>query len=104
MASEDIIKHIIKNIVTQSNAILKSTKKDAPLTISDDSILTTLANEIYVNGIASLTQSNLITDTLAAFISRSVVFDPNNEFGMERELTMEQVERLVNVSTLIFSK
>ncbi|ORY53172.1 hypothetical protein BCR33DRAFT_711519, partial [Rhizoclosmatium globosum] len=38
-----------------------------------------------------------MSDTLAAFFVRAVVLDPRNEFHIERELSKEDVERLINL-------
>jgi hypothetical protein len=96
MASEDIINHIIRDIVAKSTTILRQTTKANPssLVLPADAVST----DIFVGGILSYNQKTFVTDTLAAFIIRSVVLDPNNGFGSEQEMTTEQVDKLIQVN------
>jgi hypothetical protein len=92
MASEDIINHIIRDIVAKSTTILR--QSPASLDLSADAVY----KEVFVGGILSYNQRTIVTDTLAAFVIRSVVLDPNNEFGSEQEMTTEQVDKLIQVN------
>lgn len=98
MASEDIIHHIIRDIVAKSTTILRQTSKTnpSPFSLSNDAA----GKELFVGGILSY-QNTIVTDTLAAFVIRSVVLDPNNGFGSEQEMTTEQVNKLIGVYTQV---
>lgn len=53
--------------------------------------------QFFVSGIKSQTSPHAVSDTLAAFLVRAVVLDPRNDFRIERELTKEEVERLITL-------
>lgn len=97
MASEDIIKHIIRDIVAKSTVILKTTAPQSELPTIEDSLLSTPLIDMFVGGVPSFVKAPVVSDTLTAFVIRSVVLDPANEFGTDRELSPEQVDRLVSV-------
>jgi hypothetical protein len=58
---------------------------------------------LFAAGIKSHVGPHAVSDTLAAFVVRAVVLDPRNDFRIERELTKEEVERLISVSVDIFT-
>lgn len=99
MASEDIIKHIIRDIVQRSTIILKADATEKAPSVIEGSILSTASSEIFVGGIPSCVQQATVSDTLTAFMIRSAVLDPGNSFGMERELSADQVEKLIQVGS-----
>lgn len=101
MSSEDIIHHIIRDIVGKSTTILRQTNKTNPSPL--DLINDAFGKELFVGGILSY-QNTIVTDTLAAFVIRSVVLDPNNGFGAEQEMSTEQVEKLIEVTTIIYGR
>ncbi|KAI9341037.1 hypothetical protein DFJ73DRAFT_797744 [Zopfochytrium polystomum] len=55
------------------------------------------AKHLFTSGIKSHVAPHVVSDTLAAFVVRAVVLDPRNDFRIERELTKEEVERLINL-------
>ena len=95
MASEDIINHIIRDIVAKSTTILRQKSQVNPA--SSDLLADAVYKDIFVGGILSYNQRTIVTDTLAAFVIRSVALDPNNGFGSEQEMTTEQVDKLIQV-------
>ena len=94
MASEDIIQHIIRDIVAKSSVILRQETTNATQLVLDSD---TIAKDVFVGGILSYNQNTIVTDTLAAFVIRSVVLDPNNGFGSEQEMSTQEVDRLIDV-------
>ncbi|KAJ3329679.1 hypothetical protein HDU76_007401 [Blyttiomyces sp. JEL0837] len=55
------------------------------------------AKHLFTSGIKSHVAPHIVSDTLAAFVVRAVVLDPRNDFRIERELTKEEVERLIKL-------
>lgn len=141
--SEDILKHIIKDIVTRATHTLKKRKveamknslnnennneqnKDANNDLEDvksnkntiknieknDEDNQKLTNEeklkkcidtlvLYSGIFENLSygsNSTYVSETLAAFIVRSVVLSPENHFNVEREFNKGEVERLIQIS------
>ncbi|KAJ3126116.1 hypothetical protein HK100_010425 [Physocladia obscura] len=117
--SEDIIRHIIRDIVAHSTTILKTRRtnlineavvgtasiEDSEISGDNSSLvprpqppLTPIPQikHLFVSGIKSHIPVHAVSDTLAAFFVRAVVLDPFNEFHIERELTKDDVERLIN--------
>ncbi|KAI9327436.1 hypothetical protein BDR26DRAFT_940492 [Obelidium mucronatum] len=106
-SSEDIIRHIIRDIVAHSTTILKNRKASLiDATSSSDQQqagrpqppLTPIpqVKHLFASGIKSHIPVHAVSDTLAAFFVRAVVLDQRNEFHIERELSKEDVERLIN--------
>ncbi|KAI9012746.1 hypothetical protein BC832DRAFT_589731 [Gaertneriomyces semiglobifer] len=77
-SSDDVIKFIIKDIVSRSNIVLKARRASEPSTSTDH-------------------EPTTISDTLAAFMVRAVVLDPTNGFRIEHELAKDEVERLIKL-------
>jgi hypothetical protein len=108
-ASEDIIRHIIRDIVTHSTTTLKQKRLHATSTSANSNDLTPEpvppapltplpeASHLFSSGIKSHVSPTIVSDTLAAFVVRAVVLDPKNDFRIERELTKEEVQRLITV-------
>ncbi|KAI8801190.1 hypothetical protein BJ742DRAFT_779542 [Cladochytrium replicatum] len=103
--SEDIIKHIIRDIVARSSVVLKSQQRnaDAPLCAAELVQPPSGSPTNRGGGVNNLASSRkhkttIITETLAAFMVRAIVLDPRNEFRVERELTRDEVERLIRLA------
>ncbi|KAI8837529.1 hypothetical protein BC829DRAFT_447634 [Chytridium lagenaria] len=102
-SNEDIIRHIIRDIVSQSTTILKKRRSLPPVDQADPSSLppapplTPLPQitHLFAAGIKSHHTPYMVSDTLAAFMVRAVVLDPRNDFRIERELSKEEVQRLI---------
>jgi tRNA G10 N-methylase Trm11 len=77
MSSDQVINQIIQTIVTLA------TEKTRNETIEQEK--------------QSKLQNYQITDTLAAFMIRAIVLDPNYGFNAEKEMSREQVNRLIDV-------
>ena len=108
MSSTNIIRHIVQDIVTKSTEVLKANKTERPTTsigekegIKAQRALTPLpqAKHLFTE-IYSYSHSATITETLAAFLVRSVVLDPRNEFRIERDLPRNEVDRLIQVNKI----
>ncbi|KAJ3119100.1 hypothetical protein HDU96_000015 [Phlyctochytrium bullatum] len=122
--SEDIIRHIIRDIVTHSVSILKKRRSSVPAKADEDGSppgvpleelrpnageaaaayppqppLTPLPQlqHLFSGGIKSHMAPYTVSDTLAAFVVRAVVLDPRNDFRIERELSKEEVQRLISL-------
>ncbi|KAJ3097053.1 hypothetical protein HDU97_005312 [Phlyctochytrium planicorne] len=120
--SEDIIRHIIRDIVAQSTVILKKRRSshgdlqqdrpaeqgastgDSAKPEDKDSFppappMTPLPQlkHFFSAGIKSHHSPYTVSDTLAAFIVRAVVLDPRNDFRIERELSKDEVQRLITL-------
>lgn len=80
--SEDVIRNIIRDIVARSTAQIKSRR--------------------LVSTNTETSHGWQVTETLAAFILRSVVLDPSNGFNIEAEMGKEDVERLIKVCLVFF--
>jgi hypothetical protein len=107
MSSDQVINQIIKRIVSISteklnaredkvksqpeNNILENQNETAPVEKIDS------VPNIFMKGINSKIQNYHITDTLAAFMIRAIVLDPNNRFQIEKELSHEEVDRLIEL-------
>ncbi|KAI9207195.1 uncharacterized protein BJ171DRAFT_578927 [Polychytrium aggregatum] len=106
--SDDIIRHIIQDIVARSTTALKS-RRDALAThyaeqLSDGNVGLSLhsihpplpmtpipgAKHLFTS-IHSHTQSTVITETLAAFMVRAVVLDPRHEFRIDQDLSRDEI-------------
>ncbi|KAJ3220411.1 hypothetical protein HDU67_000078 [Dinochytrium kinnereticum] len=129
-SSEDIIRHIIRDIVAQSTGILKKRRTSLPplpakvesgdhvhdqggaaagealrQAVGDDSSLPPVppmtplpqVKHLFAAGIKSHHTPYTVSDTLAAFVVRAVVLDPRNDFRIERELSKEEVQRLISM-------
>ncbi|KAJ3314040.1 hypothetical protein HDV04_001071 [Boothiomyces sp. JEL0838] len=101
--SEDVIKVIIKEIVSSSTNILK-TKYIEPSseTKAENQDNTNESNGVsafFANGIQSAVKPYQVTDTLAAFMVRAVALDPSNHFNIAEDLPKEEVDRLINKIT-----
>ncbi|TPX65418.1 hypothetical protein SpCBS45565_g05200 [Spizellomyces sp. 'palustris'] len=73
-SSDDIIRHIIRDIVSRSIGVLKSRRTEVQ---SEEDVT--------------------VPETLAAFMVRAVVLDPRNGFRIEGELGRDEVERLIKI-------
>ncbi|KAJ3321622.1 hypothetical protein HDV06_004037 [Boothiomyces sp. JEL0866] len=100
--SEDVIKVIIKDIVTSSTSILKTkyiepvsgAKLDNQSESNDSGV-----SKFFAGGIQSAVKPYQVTDTLAAFMVRAVVLDPSNHFNIAVDLPKEEVDRLIDKIT-----
>ncbi|KAJ3193575.1 hypothetical protein HK101_004586 [Irineochytrium annulatum] len=52
---------------------------------------------LFAAGIKSHMPPTTVSDTLAAFVVRAVVLDPRNDFTIERELSRDEVQRLISL-------
>jgi hypothetical protein len=111
MSSDDVINQIIRAIVQSSAAILKKEEGDetspaaAPagkdiidVTQQSESEAIRKINDIFLAGIHSQIKAFQVTDTLAAFMIRAIVLNPEYKFNVEREMPRAEVDRLVKVS------
>lgn len=126
MSSDAVINQIIKAIIQSSSSILKEretaaiaakTASTLPVssklspdkdTIHDlnseveeyketDQDAPRSLNELFQSGIESLLKPYQVTETLSAFILRSVVLNPMYGFNAEKEMSRADVERLIEV-------
>lgn len=54
-------------------------------------------NEMFLEEIHSVVKQFHVTDTLAAFMIRAVVLNPDNGFNPEKEMSRAEVDRLIKV-------
>ncbi|KAJ3346789.1 hypothetical protein HDU83_002643, partial [Entophlyctis luteolus] len=101
--SDDIMRHIIRDIVSQATAVLKTRRVQEPsgspidnVTSPDTQSPVPQAAHMFASGIKSHVPFYAVSDTLAAFFVRAVVLDPRNEFHVEKELSKSDVERLIS--------
>ena len=59
MASEDIIQHIIRDIVAKSSVILRQEKTNATQLVLDSD---TIAKDVFVGGILSYNQNTILVN------------------------------------------
>ncbi|KAG4105778.1 hypothetical protein H8356DRAFT_1633378 [Neocallimastix lanati (nom. inval.)] len=122
-SSEDILKHIIKDIVTRASHALKKRKLDNATDAnfqdnnidnyndnvndnnndnSNNKLKECINSLISYSGIfenlANGSNSTNVSETLAAFIVRSVVLNPDNHFNIEKEFNKGEVERLIQIA------
>lgn len=90
-SSDDIIRHIIRDIVARASTILKFRRGESqPSTVAEP-------GPDGSAGTQQAAEPGHVTETLAAFMVRAVVLDPRNEFKIERELGKDEVDRLIKV-------
>ncbi|KAI9095273.1 hypothetical protein DFS34DRAFT_662809 [Phlyctochytrium arcticum] len=93
-SSDDIIRHIIRDIVSRSTSLLKSRyahAEHAAATAAAKDPSSASASQYRAPGDVH------VTETVAAFIVRAVVLDPRNSFRIEEELGRDEVERLIKI-------
>jgi hypothetical protein len=90
MSSEDIIRQIIKSVVADASAILKS--RHGALLPDNLNI-----NGIFASPVKPKNENYHISETLAAFMIRACVLDPSNHFDLEKKQSREDIARLVNL-------
>ena len=78
MSSEEIIRNIIRDIVSRSSTVIKTRRTTA--VVSEKKVHTWQ-----------------VTETLAAFMVRSIVLDPRCGFNVNEEMDRGAVERLIQV-------
>ncbi|KAJ3260903.1 hypothetical protein HDU77_001180 [Chytriomyces hyalinus] len=109
-ASEDIIRHIIRDIVTHATSALKTRRANLLADGSNGEPASNLpprpqppltpipqVKHLFASGIKSHIPIHSVSDTLAAFFVRAVVLDPANNFHIEHELSKDDVERLIGL-------
>ncbi|ORX57722.1 hypothetical protein BCR36DRAFT_580278 [Piromyces finnis] len=116
--SEDILKHIINDIVTRATHYLKRRKLDNAKVetynnqvneIDDLQDITSKSKlREYINSLISYSgifetlsngsNSTNVSETLAAFIVRSAVLNPENHFNIDKEFNKGEVERLIQIA------
>lgn len=95
-SSDEIIRHIIRDIVARAGSVLKSRRiPTRPPTAAGQG--TSAAPDAIASGVQPNAEPTHVTETLAAFMVRAVVLDPRNDFRIERELGKDEVERLIRV-------
>lgn len=102
MSSEEIIRQIIKGIVTNSNAIFKNgliyeSKIAENEAGREDNTDREAVKQLFRVNAQFTMMPYQVSDTLAAFMLRAVVLDPANEFQIEREFTRQHVDKLIQV-------
>ena len=100
MSSDEITRQIIKTIVNDSITVLKSIKTleyrpEQPNSVEQ---LNPQVKEMF-SQLAPLEPSQ-VTETMAAFIMRAVVLNPNYAIRIENELTQDQVQELIRVGLI----
>lgn len=105
MPSEEFINRIITAIITLSEKKLKQDKPDGEdlpgYCIDGDT-----ANPKETgseSGTILRTESTHVSETLAAFILRSVALNPNYKFSIEKDMPEAEVERLIDVLFVLIS-
>jgi len=119
--SEDILKHIINDIVSRATHALKRRKldnakneiseneneiddsmKDPQYNINKNKLRECMNSLISYSGVfetlSNGSNSANVSETLAAFIVRSVVLNPDNHFNIEKEFSKGEVERLIQIA------
>lgn len=95
------LENIISEIVSKSNAEFKERRQKLAINaaVKKDTTDTkdgTEAKEIFT-AVQSKITPYIVTDTLAAFVLRSVAMNPENEFNVDMEFSPEEVERLISL-------
>ena len=49
------------------------------------------------------TRGQIVSETLVAFTVKAIVLDPDNQFHVDRQLTKDDVQKLINVSILLIN-
>ncbi len=105
MPSDDIIEQIIRTVVNESSRVLKAAAEknsnaeeilDSTENQNPSTEVRTI-NEIFLAGIDSRVKPYQVTDTLAAFMIRSVALNPQYQFTVSKEMSREEVDRLIDV-------
>ncbi|KAJ2994646.1 hypothetical protein HDV02_001385 [Globomyces sp. JEL0801] len=111
MSSEDIVRQIIRKIVSASTEYFRKTKKENEVILENQNIdfklpikndvtptidnpLTSIpggVSRLFASGIHSHLKLPEVTDTLAAFMIRAVVLDPTNRFQIDKEMPQTEI-------------
>jgi hypothetical protein len=103
------LEHIINEIVSKSNTELKQQKQKLAIdalrknNVGEVQSLPQKPSSADANGDAFISSVNprisphVISDTLAAFVLRSVAMSPEHNFNVDMEFTAEEVERLIRI-------
>jgi hypothetical protein len=106
MSSDQVINQIIRSIVTISTEAIKRDEPEPSKPAEDNQVVfvseseqskITVVSDLFVHGFHSKVQNFQITDTLAAFMIRAVVLDPQYGFRVEKEMSRDEVNRLIDI-------
>jgi hypothetical protein len=95
MSSDEIIREIIRGVVTDATKVLKMRSGAEPERPTYEVEGQSQIRQLFQKSTAPLPYQ--VTETLAAFMVRAVVLDPNNDFQIESELSRDHVDRLINL-------
>ena len=65
-----------------------------------ETVIKTIIREIVQE---CTTRGQIVSETLVAFTVKAIVLDPDNQFHVDRQLTKDDVQKLINVSILLIN-
>lgn len=119
MSSDEVINQIIRTIVQKSSRVLEEAGDISGIGAENHEANKTKIvesesgdngngfrkiNEMFLEEIHSVVKQFHVTDTLAAFMIRAVVLNPDNGFNPEKEMSRAEVDRLIKACVDLITK